>query len=131
MSTTYRLRVATLFSKKTTEASVQVVSAPDSPAKIGASIADPSAGCAPGRLWVTARVPAEAWDPQLRVGVVWSSDGRSYQVEHASKTANVAQGAPSGDFRGDPIAGDWKLEMALRPGEACGTPSLPRSWRSP
>ena len=114
-STKYRFRVATLFGRKTSEASVKVVSAPDSPAKIGASIADPSAGCAPGRLWVTARVPAEAWDPQLRIGTVSSSDGRTYQVGHASKTADVAQGSPSSDFRGDRIAGDWKLEMALRP----------------
>jgi hypothetical protein len=42
-------------------------------------------------------------------------------------TANVTSGAPSAAFRDQPIAGAWKLETRLRPGEVCGKPSLPRS----
>jgi hypothetical protein len=127
LTTTYRLHVSTLLGAKTSEASVKVVSAPEQPTTIGAPISDDTAGCAPDRVWVTARVPADLWDPQLHVSTVASADNRSYKVKHSSTTADVSPGSPSDAFRDQPIAGAWKLETPLRPGEVCGKPSLPRS----
>ena len=126
-TTTYRFRVSAPFETKTSEASVTVLSAPEQPATIGAAISDETAGCDPERVWVTARVPADAWDARLRVNTVASGDDRQYTVQHATTTANVAPGAPSDAFRDQAIAGAWKLETPLRAGEVCGKPSLPRS----
>jgi hypothetical protein len=127
VTTTYRFRVSKLLNVKTSEASVKVLSVPEQPTAIGAAISDETADCAPGRVWVTARVPADAWDPRLRVNTVTSGDNRPYKVQHLITTADVAPGVPSDAFRDQPIAGAWKLETPLRPGEVCGGASLPPS----
>ena len=127
MTTTYRFRVSTLLRVKTSEASVKVLSAPEQPTAIGAAISDETAGCAPGRVWVTARVPADLWDPRLRVNTVASGDNRPYKVQHLTTTADVPPAVSSEAFRDQPIAGAWKLETLLRPGEVCGEASLPPS----
>jgi hypothetical protein len=129
VTTTWRFRVSTLLGHATSEASVKVLSAPEKPEKIGASVADEdaNAGCSPHALWVTANVPPDAWDSRLRVNTVASGDGREYLVKHSATSARIESGAPSDSFRDQPIAGAWRLESPLRRGEACNTPSLPRS----
>jgi hypothetical protein len=127
VSTTYRLRVSTLLASATSETSVTVVSVPPQPAAIRASIADESSGCAPGRIWVTARVPADAWSPRLRVNQVFSADGRAYRIEHAAGVAQVTPDEPSNALSDLPVTGAWRLETPLRPGEICGEASAPES----
>jgi len=126
-TTTYRFRVSNLLSVKTSEATVNVISTPDKPVTIGAAISDRTAGCDSQHVWVTARVPPEAWDTHLHVDTVVSGENRQYKVQHLNTTADVTESAPSGAFRNDPIAGEWRLETTLRPDEVCGKPSLPRS----
>jgi hypothetical protein len=127
LTTTYRFRVPTPFAAKTSDASVTVLLAPEQPTTIGAGISDEAAGCVPTRMWVTARVPADAWDRRLRVKTVACGGGRLYTVQHGMTIANVAPSGPSVAFRDRPIAGACKLETPLRPGEICGKPSLPQS----
>ena len=119
-TTTYRFRVSSLFSHAASDASVRVLAPPAKPTAIGAASSDASAGCSPHALWVTARVPPDAWDPHLRVATVSASDGRAYRVEHAAQRAEIAPGEESEAFRDLPIQGAWRLETPLRPGEACG-----------
>src|SRR5258706_298003 len=78
-TTTYRFRVGSLVSSATSSTIVKVVSLPELPAPIRGSVSDEGSGCAPGRIWVTARVPAGAWDARLRVNLVASADGRALE----------------------------------------------------
>jgi hypothetical protein len=126
-TTTYRFHVSSLFGGKTSEARVAVVRAPEKPAPIGAAVDGEAAGCSPRSVWVTANVPPDAWDPRLRVNTVSSGDGRAYVVRHLVTSAEVPSGAPSDAFRDQPIAGAWRLETALGPGEACNSPAMPSS----
>jgi len=127
VTTTYRLRVSSLLASATSETSVKVLSVPEQGVSVRGDVTGESAGCAPGRIWVTARVAADAWDPRLRVNQVFSGDGRTYRVEHAAARAEVSPDAPSDALRDLPIAGAWRLETPLRPGEVCGDASAPQS----
>ncbi len=125
-TTTFRLDVSSLFSHKSDEVSVDVHDVPSAPKQIGQSVADPSAGCDTTSVWVTDNVPADFWDPQLRVGSVASKDSRSYHIEHDGTVGDVTPGTPSTAFAGLPVAGPWKLTTPLLPGEACGR-NVPRN----
>ncbi len=127
VTTTYRLRVGSLFGSVASDATVKVVNVPAEPAAIRGATGDEGSGCAPGRMWVTARVPGDAWDARLRVNQVSTADGRAYRVEHAGRSGEVTPGAPSDALRDLPIAGAWKLATALRQGETCGDSSAPES----
>jgi hypothetical protein len=126
-TTTYHLRVGSPFSSVTSSTTVKVIAVPELPTPIRGAFADEGSGCAPGRIWVTARVPADAWDSRLRVNFVSSADGRAYRVEHAGRAAELGVDTPSDELRDLPISGAWKLETALRPGEVCGESSAPAS----
>jgi hypothetical protein len=72
--------------------------------------------------------PASAWDPHLQVASVALAAGvnRTYVVEHAGRSANLAPGSPSNAFAGLPVQGSWRLATPLGPTEACGR-NVPRS----
>jgi hypothetical protein len=127
VTTTYHLRVESLFAGAASDATVKVLAVPELPATIRGSVSDEGSGCAPGRLWVMARVPPDAWDPRLRVNLIASADGRAYRVAHAARSTELGVDTPSDELRDLPIAGGWHLETQLRPGEVCGEPSAPAS----
>jgi len=91
------------------------------------SLADASAGCANRRVWATVQVRRFAEDVTIATVQEHPGDARTYLVHHAGMQAAVAPGMVAREFAGMPIRGDWLLESPLRPGEACGTPTLPRS----
>jgi len=126
--TTYRLTVKHLGKSVSRDAGVEVLVAPGEARQIGASVADPSATCEAGTLAVTVNAPASAWDPHIQVTSVGLTTGvnRTYRVEHAGRSAEVAPGAPSAAFAGLPVQGDWRLSTALAAPEACGR-NVPRS----
>jgi hypothetical protein len=126
-TTTYRFHVGSLISSATSGTTVKVVAVPELPAPVRGSATDEGGGCAPSRMWVTARAPADAWDSRLRVNLVASADGRAYRVEHAARSTELGVDTPSDELRDLPIAGAWRLETALRPGEVCGESSAPAS----
>ncbi|HTO54891.1 MAG TPA: hypothetical protein VMR50_16025 [Myxococcota bacterium] len=126
-TTTYRFRVSSLLAVASAEQTVKVLAPPATPAVIRGAPAEEGSGCAPGRMWVTARVEPGAWDTRLRVDEIASADGRSYRVEHAAVQAEVTPDASTGALRDLPITGAWKLETPLRPGERCGEASAPES----
>jgi hypothetical protein len=118
-STTYTLRAGMLFGAKSADAAVTVIAVPGSPVSLGASTSDETAGCSRDKVWVTARVAADAWSPKLRVDLV-SARGRSLRVEHLGGSVQVAGSETSATFRDLPIAGPWRIEAPLLPGESCG-----------
>lgn len=126
--TTYRLTVKHLWKSVSQDVAVEVLTTPGEARQIGASVADPSVTCADGRLGVTVTAPASAWDPHIQVTSVGLTAGvnRTYRVEHAGRSAEVAPGAPSAAFAGLPVQGDWRLSTVLAPPEACGR-NVPRS----
>jgi hypothetical protein len=91
------------------------------------SLADSSAGCAEGRVWAT--VHAQRFATSVKVSVVAThvGDSRTYDVQHDGAHVTLAPGTTSADFAGQPVVGDWVLSSPLLPGEACGTPTLPRN----
>lgn len=127
VTTTYRLRVTSGFASRTAEAKVQVVTPPPGGSTIRGVTADEGSGCAPGKLWVTARVEPGTWDSRLRIDQVRSTDGRAYRVQHAAQTAEVPADGASDALRDLPPAGGWRLETPLRAGETCGGESAPDS----
>jgi len=126
-TTTYRLRVDSLFASVTSGTTVNVLAVPEQPTTIRGTGDEEGAGCAPGRMWVMARVPPDAWDPHLRVNLVASADGRAYRVAHDARSTELGVDTPSDELRDLPIAGAWHLETALRAGEVCGEASAPKS----
>jgi hypothetical protein len=126
-TTTYRFRVSTGLSAASAEQTVKVLAPPEQPALIRGASADDGSGCAPGKMWVTAHVAPGDWDSRLRIDQVRSADGRSYQIQHAAQQIEVTPSEPSDGLRDQPIAGAWKLETPLRPGEKCGEASAPES----
>ena len=127
VTTTYRLRVSSGFSSQTSEAKVQVLVPPPGGSVIRGVTADEGSGCAPGRLWVTARVEPGTWDSRLRIDQVSSTDGRAYRVQHAAQTAEVPADGASDALRDLPPAGAWRLETPLRAGETCSGEGTPDS----
>jgi hypothetical protein len=127
VTTTYRLKVSSGFSSQTSEAKVQVVTPPAGGSTIRGAVADEGSGCAPGKLWVTARVEPGAWDRRLRIDQVRSTDGRAYRVQHAAQTAESPADGASDALRDLPPAGAWRLETPLRAGETCGGATAPES----
>ena len=101
--------------------------ASSAPEPLAVSLADPSAGCGDGKVWAT--VHARRFSRTLAAAAVSShaGDGRTYDVTHAGVTATVSPGVTARQFAGMAILGDWVLTSPLAAGEACGTPTLPRS----
>ena len=126
--TTYRLTVKRLWKSATRDVAVEVVAAPSEVKQIGASVADPSTTCAGNTLALTVTAPAADWDARIKVARVGLIAGvnRTYSVEHAGRSADVAPGAPSTAFAGLPVQGSWRLSTPLGPSEACGR-NVPRS----
>jgi hypothetical protein len=119
-STIYRFEVGSVFAKRTAATTVRVPEAPKEGVRIAPSgSAEDGVACLGDRIRATAHVPADAWDARLRVDLVSSADGRSYQVSHQVARDRVGPDA-SAAFRDLPLAGAWTLETALRPGEECG-----------
>ena len=110
------------------EAAVEVVVAPSEAKQIGASVADPSTTCEGNTLALTVTAPPADWDARIKVARVGLIAGvnRTYSVEHAGRSADVAPGAPSTAFAGLPVQGSWRLSTPLGPSEACGR-NVPRS----
>jgi len=126
--TTYRLTVQRLWKSATRDVAVEVVAAPSEVKQIGASVADPSTTCAGNTLALTVTAPAADWDARIKVARVGLIAGvnRTYSVEHAGRSADIAPGAPSTAFAGLPVQGSWRLSTPLGPSEACGR-NVPRS----
>src|SRR5436190_1699294 len=84
--------------------------------------------CGP-KVKVFATVHARRFAPDLLVARVGGhrGDRRSYQIEHAGKSAQVAPAVFDAALAGTPVLGDWVLTSPLLAGEACGTPTLPRN----
>jgi hypothetical protein len=119
-STTYRFEVGSVLAKRAAATTVRVPEAPKDGVRVAPSgSAEDSVACLGDRLRATAHVPADAWDKRLRVDLVSSADGRSYQVSHQVARDRVGP-EDSAAFRDLPLAGAWTLETALRPGEECG-----------
>ena len=91
-------------------------------------MADPSTTCAGNTLALTVTAPPADWDARIKVARVGLIAGvnRTYSVEHAGQSAEVAPGAPSTAFAGLPVQGSWRLSTPLGPSEACGR-NVPRS----
>ncbi|HVZ35320.1 MAG TPA: hypothetical protein VG963_22995 [Polyangiaceae bacterium] len=122
-TTKYLLTVENLFGSASLDADVQVSGGQT--LSIGQSVADPSAGCSGGEIWVVAQLPVGDWDPQAIVGQVSTADAHRYHVEHAGKSADLVPGEPSAALAGVPVGGPWTLRASLGSGEQCGTPSVP------
>jgi hypothetical protein len=122
-TTTYLLTVENLFGQASLDADVQI--SEGQKLSIGQSVADPSAGCSGGEIWVVAQLPTGDWDPQAIVGQVSTADAHRYHVEHAGKSADLVPGEPSAALAGVPVGGPWTLRAKLGSGEQCGTPSVP------
>lgn len=106
---------------------LRVLGPSPTPEPLTVSLADPSSGCRDGRVWAT--VHPQHFSPDLKVATVAShaGEGRTYGVAHAGVQGTVSPGAPSTQFAGLPIMGDWVLTSPLAAGEVCDTPTLPRS----
>jgi hypothetical protein len=126
-TTTVELRATRRLGKPTSSLQQITVLGPPKAEPLIVSVADPSAGCQGDRIWGT--VHASHFGPNVKVGMVTlhPGDGRSYEVEHGGISASVSPGVPASAFVGTVITGDWVLSSPLRPGERCGTPSLPRN----
>jgi hypothetical protein len=122
-TTKYLLSVENLFGKASLDADVQISGGQK--LSIGQSVADPSAGCSGGEIWVVAQLPAGDWDPAALVGQVSTADAHRYHVEHAGKSAELVPGEPSAALAGVPVGGPWTLKASLGSGEQCGTPNVP------
>lgn len=119
-----RLHVARLFGHATTSVQEIQMARPET---LTVSLADSSAGCDAESVW--ASVQARRFASRLRVVGVTAplGDGRAYHVEHAGADADLEAGAVTLVFDGLPVAGEWNLRSPLKPGETCGTPTLPPS----
>ena len=106
---------------------LRVLGPSPTPEPLTVSLADPSSGCGDGKAWAT--VHPQHFSNDLKVATVSShaGDGRTYDVVHAGTHAPVSPGTTATQFAGMPIMGDWVLTSPLAAGEACGTPTLPRS----
>ncbi|HEX9880684.1 MAG TPA: hypothetical protein VGB25_10855, partial [Candidatus Binatia bacterium] len=84
-------------------------------------------GCGDGFIHATA-TPGRM-SANLKVALVGSiaADGRAYRIRHGGILAEVDAGGWTADFKGLPVDGPWELESPLKPGEVCGTATLPRS----
>jgi hypothetical protein len=121
-NTRVELHVTRPFGHPTTSVQ-EVLVTTGSTARLTASLGDPAAqpGCRGGRVW--ASVHAKRFSSEVEVATVAShpGDDRTYQVEHAGIHAIVTPGAPSSDFAGKPLAGDWLLSSPIGKGETCAT----------
>ena len=99
---------------------------------VTASIADDSAACEGGVVSSTAHLRNFA--PGLtvaQVGVAAGDRRAGYDVTridpatHRPVTAHIAPGAPTAQFAGMPIAGDWAISSMLAADESCDPPRLP------
>ena len=123
-NTNVELQVARLFGNPT--GSVQEIEvAAGAPrrevltASLGDAASTPS--CKEGR--VTATVHARHFSPQVKVATVVShpNDGRTYEVQHAGRSAIIMPGEVLAVFRGTPLAGDWTLSAPVGEGQTCET----------
>ena len=99
--------------------------APHAPETLSVSIADRSTTCTDGRLSSTVHARNFASQVTVATVAVRPGDDRTYEVQHAGVDKTVAPGALDTAWAATPILGDWVLTTVLRPGEACGAPSLP------
>lgn len=126
-TTLFRLGVHSLGGSDAREVNVRVFDVPDGAVPLAESIAHPSAGCDASAVWVTVQVPAERWDPHLRVATVSAPD-RPLRIEHGARSVELAAGGASSELEGAAVAGPWLLRAPLTAGEACRA-SLPPSLR--
>jgi hypothetical protein len=108
----------------TRAADVEVIPA-GAPKIIGATTVAAGVQCDATRVTIPLDVPAELWDPRLKVGDI-ASVGRALSVAHAGRQALLAAHARSPTFAGTSITGHWVFSSPLLPGERCDT-ALPRS----
>ncbi len=100
---------------------------------VAASIADPTAWCRDGVVASTAHVRNFAPDIEIAMVGVQPGDARTYDVSHLDErtqrmvTARVSPAAPTTQFAGLAIGGDWILSSPLPPGVSCDSPGLPSS----
>jgi hypothetical protein len=124
--TTYRVDASSTFGTTSREIDVDVISANPSPPPLGASIADPRATCANGRLTIPVDAGAEYWDAHVFAASVVGLGDRALRVEHLGATAELDAGGSSAAFAAIPVQGKWILSTPLQNGESCG-PDLPRN----
>lgn len=88
-----------------------------------ASLGDDSAtpSCSEGT--VRATVHANRFSLKVKVATVvsHSNDGRTYEVQHAGRSATIAPGEVVSAFRDTPLAGDWTLSAPVGDGQTCET----------
>ena len=127
-STSVELHVTRFLGHPTSSTQeLRVLGPSPTPEPLAVSLADPSSGCGDGKVWAT--VHPQHFSNDLKVATVSShaGDSRTYDVLHAGVHATVSPGTTATQFAGFPIMGDWVFTSPLRSGEACGTPTLPRS----
>jgi hypothetical protein len=107
---------------------VHVTDAPTMAEPLVASLADPGAGCADGKVWAT--IHAKNFSPDIKVAAIArrNGDDRTYQITHGGVQGDLGPENDTKAFQGTPIFGDWIILSPLRAGEACHTASLPRSF---
>jgi hypothetical protein len=123
-NTNVELQVTRLFGKPTGSVQEIEVAAGSSRREIlAASLGNPAStpSCTDGR--VRATVHAANFSPHLKVATVVShpNDGRTYEVQHAGRSAILAPGAVLTVFEGTALAGDWILSAPVGEGETCAT----------
>ena len=127
-TTTIELHVTRFLGRPTSSTEeIRVLDASHDPQPLAASLADPSAGCDETKVWATVRPQHFADDVRVATVASLAGDDRTYEVAHGDQHAVVAPGTVATQFAGMPVLGDWVITSSLRAGEACHTPSLPRS----
>lgn len=86
-------------------------------ASLGDASSTPS--CSDGK--VRATVHAKRFSPKVKVATVVShpEDGRTYEVEHAGRSASIKPGEVVSAFLDTPLAGDWTLSAPVSEGQTC------------
>ena len=123
-NTNVALHVTRLFGNPTGSVQeIEVATGTSRREALTASLGDPSAtpSCGEGR--VTATVHAKRFSPHVKVATVAShpTDGRTYEVQHAGRSAILTPGNVLTVFRGTPLAGDWILSAPVGNGNTCET----------
>lgn len=86
-------------------------------ASLGDASTTPS--CNEGK--VRATVHANRFSPKVKVATVVShpNDGRTYEVQHAGRSATIAPGEVVSVFLETPLEGEWMLSAPVGEGQTC------------